>query len=338
VTVAPPAGSPVAAQRAADRLLRWYPPSWRDRYGDEFTELLLAEFAERPRDPRRTADVIGSGLLARLASAGLTRNGLDPRRQARASLATAACAAAAFWAFGLAMLAQLAVGWQWAAPRAATASAAVIMAVGVVVLAVLAMLGAAPVAWCAAAGLLGRGRRRQRGLGWPNALVLIGGVVLVAGAHHFQNGWPGTGGTAAAHSLLPAGPAAFGWASTLSLTSYWAHPAALGAFPALELAWMAASPLALLCLVGGMAVLVRRLRLSARVLAYQARLAAVAAVAMAVFLAGAACWALGQGSEPAGLFHAGALDLAGLCVMAATLLAAARAAVTARRAAGCQRR
>jgi hypothetical protein len=251
-----------------------------------------------------------------------------------ANLATAACAAAAFWAIGLAMLGQLAIGWQWAAPRAATASAAVIMSVSAAALGMLAVLGAAPVAWCAAAGLLRRGRPRQRGLGWPSALALIGAVVLIAGAHHFQNGWPGPGGTAAARSLLPAGPAAFGWASTLSLSSYWAHPAALGAFPALELAWMAASPVALICLIGGVAVLVRRLG----VLAYQARLAAIAAVAMTGFLAGAACWALGQGSASAGLFHAGALDLAGLCVMAAALLAGGRAAVTARRAAaGCQR-
>src|SRR5215472_16867885 len=29
----------------ASRLLLWYPPAWRARYGDEFAELLAAEFA-----------------------------------------------------------------------------------------------------------------------------------------------------------------------------------------------------------------------------------------------------------------------------------------------------
>jgi hypothetical protein len=32
------------ARRSA-LLLRWYPASWRARYGEEFTELLLAELA-----------------------------------------------------------------------------------------------------------------------------------------------------------------------------------------------------------------------------------------------------------------------------------------------------
>ena len=42
----------------------------------------------------------------------------------------------------------------------------------------------------------------------------------------------------------------------------------------------------------------------------------------------------GQGSGPAGLFHAGAVDVAGLAVMTVALLAASRAAITARRGAG----
>ena len=55
----------------AARLVRWYPRAWRARYGEEFTELLIAELAERPRSPSRTADVIRGGLVARLADAGL---------------------------------------------------------------------------------------------------------------------------------------------------------------------------------------------------------------------------------------------------------------------------
>ena len=50
---------------------------------------------------------------------------------------------------------------------------------------------------------------------------------------------------------MPAGVAAFSWAATLSVSSYWAHPAALAAFPAGEIAWMAVSPLALVTAVAG---------------------------------------------------------------------------------------
>ena len=53
-----PASDPRAARRAA-LLLRCYPRAWRDRYGDEFTELLIADIEERPRvndaDPGRSS-------------------------------------------------------------------------------------------------------------------------------------------------------------------------------------------------------------------------------------------------------------------------------------------
>jgi hypothetical protein len=68
--------------RRTARLLRWYPPAWRARYGDEFTELLIAEFTERPRSWRRAVDVARGGLLARLTGAGgaaaLSRRGRGP--------------------------------------------------------------------------------------------------------------------------------------------------------------------------------------------------------------------------------------------------------------------
>jgi hypothetical protein len=332
VTTAPGPAQRGVAQRGAARLLLWYPRAWRSRYGAEFTELPLAEYAEHPRNWRRSADVARSGLLARLALIGLTGYGPDPGAGVLASLATLGCALAAFLTFGLAMLAQLAVGWQWAMPRdPATTSGIAIMAAAAALLVVLLLLAAAPVAWCTAVALLRR--RPARGLGWLATLVLASSVLLAAGAHHFQNAWPGTGGTAVHRGLVPAGAAAFSWASTLSVSSYWAHPGALRAFPGPELAWMALSPLALLALAGGAAAVVRRQRMPARLLGWEARLAAVAALAMGCFLAGAACWVFGQGSSGAGLFHAGAVDVAGLAVMTVAVLAGAQAAGSARRSA-----
>ena len=71
----PESGMPgeLAAGRAA-RLLRWYPRAWRDRYGAEFTELLIADIAERPRSRARTLDVARGGIVARLADVGLAGN------------------------------------------------------------------------------------------------------------------------------------------------------------------------------------------------------------------------------------------------------------------------
>src|SRR5260370_40989514 len=100
-------------------MLRWYPAAWGARYGDEFTELLRAELAEQPRSWRRAADVARGGLVARLARAGLSGRPPESPEQVRAGLATAVCSAGAFGGLGIAMWAQLPVGWGWAPPSAA---------------------------------------------------------------------------------------------------------------------------------------------------------------------------------------------------------------------------
>ncbi|MGO9297535.1 MAG: hypothetical protein ACLP52_27260 [Streptosporangiaceae bacterium] len=327
-----PAGRHPGPERAAGWLLRCYPRSWRARYGEEFAALLAAEFAAGRRPYRITADVILAGLLARMRSAGLTSHGLDPAEQIRASLATLGCALAVFLAFGAALWAQLMTSWQWSVPASASARAALAaMSVAAAVLAALALLGVVPLAWTALAALA---RGRSGKLARPAALLALGAVVLIGGGHHFENAWPGTGGTAAAAhpGLVPGGVAAFSWASTLSVSSYWGHLQALRAFPAAEITWMAVSPLAWFCLAAGGAGLVRRLRPSARLLAFAARVAAAAVTAMMVFAVGAAGWIFGTGSAAGGLFHAGIVDVAGLAVMTLCLLAAGRAAVTAHRA------
>jgi hypothetical protein len=321
----------VSPERSAARLLRWYPAAWRARYGPEFADLLEAELAERPRDWRRTANVVAGGLRTRLSGIGLTAHALDPSRQAQAGLGTAGAASAAFLLMGVALQGQLAIGWQWATPRAPAITAGlVIMTACAAAAGLLAVAWAGPAAWCAVAGLI---RRPTRRLAAPAGLALAGAVALAAGAHHFQNAWPGTGGTAGHGRLVPGGLAAFSWASTLSVSSYWTHPAALARFPGAELAWMVLSPVALAALIAGAAGVLRRAAMPPRLVAVQARLAAGLTVALGGFLVGAACWVLGSASAGPGLFHAGALDLTAVAAMTVTLAVAGRAATTARRAA-----
>ena len=325
-------------QRVA-RLLRWYPRAWRARYGEEFTELLIADLAERPRSAARsaarTADVIRGGLVARLADAGLC--GCAPqapelaRVQARAGLASLACCAAVFLGVGGAIWSQLVIGWQWSAPgTAGTAVATFAMTGTILLLALLALLAALPVVW-AVATRLARGQARR--LAVPSALFLAGLAVMIVGGRHFGNGWPGTGGHPWARTgLVPGGVAAFSWASTLSVSSFWAHPAALAAFPAAELTWMALSPIALACLVAGAATAVRRVELSPALLRFEGRLAAAACVTMAVFLGGGCAWLAGRPAPPGSLFRPGAIDVAGLAVMTLALGVASQAVRQSRRA------
>jgi hypothetical protein len=309
-------------------LLRWYPRAWRARYGEEFTELLVADLAERPRSAARTADVIRGGLVARLADAGLC--GGAPQvpelacAQARAALASLGCCAAVFLGVGGAIWSQLVIGWQWSAPATAgTVVAMFVMTGTVLVLALLTVLAALPVAWTVGIRLAGG---RSRGLAVPAALFLTGLVIMIVGGRHFGNGWPGTGGHPWARAgLAPGGVAAFFWACTLSVSSFWAHPGALAAFPAAELTWMALSPLALACLVAGAATAVRRAELSPAILRFEGRLGAAASVMMAAFLCGGFAWLPGRTAPPGSLFRPGAIDVAGLAVLALALAVARQA-------------
>ncbi|HEX4832185.1 MAG TPA: hypothetical protein VH478_13960 [Trebonia sp.] len=379
-------------QRAA-RLLWWYPRAWRERYGDEFAELLVSDIAERPHAPLRVLDIARGGLVARLADLGLSGfpvagdgAGAEPggaggaRAGAAASLASLGACLAAFAVVGAGLWSQLAVGWQWSAPASRAAMAGMVtMSLALLALAVLAVLAAAPVAWCTVSrltgvsrliggsgliggsrltgvsGLIGGSRliggsglsagprpggTRRGGLVVPILVLVLSVAVLFVGGRHFGNGWPGTGGHPWAagalraggrewvgRGLIPGGLAAFAWASTLSVSTYWLHPAALAAFPAPELAWMALSPLALAAATVAAALLVRRSPLSPRAQAFQARLAPLACAAMLAFLAGGGLW-VASGAQ--GLFRAGTIDAAGVALLAAILALAAQAARHAR--------
>jgi hypothetical protein len=243
-------------------------------------------------------------------------HGIEP--PARVRLVALGCAWAAFLAAGLAMWAQLIIGWQWSRPDTTiTTTAIVVMSGALLVFLVLALLAALPIAWA----LLRRIARGQAAdLLSPLGLFVYGVVTLIAGSSHFGRSWPGTGGRPwAYHDLVPSRVASFAWASTRGITAYWAHPRALRAFSATEIAWMAVSPIAMVCMVAGAATIVRRLDLAPGVLRYETWIGSVAVAGMAVFLAMASGWILTRGYGPRGLFHAGTIDVVGLLVMGAAL-------------------
>jgi len=291
---------PDAAAQRAGRLLRWYPKTWRSCYGEEFAELLISDIGDRPRSWARTADVARGGIVARLTAAGLCGCALEAREQVRDSLVWLACCVTIFLAFGAAIWSQLTIGWQWSEPdTSATTAATVVMSAAMLAFLILVLLAALPVAWSVVSRIA---RERARGLVGPSVLFLVGAAIVFAGGRHFGNGWPGTGGHPwARQGLVPGGVAAFSWASTLSVSSYWAHPSALAAFPAAELAWMIVSPLALACVVGGAATAVRRTELSPGVLLFEARLGMAACAVMIVFLAGCCSWLVAGGPGPGNL-------------------------------------
>ena len=286
-----PEDAPHDAPRRAARLLRWYPRAWRERYGTEFTELLISDISERPRSRVRTLDIARGGVVARLAGAGLTGFPAPGTGNVRASLSTLACCVSVFLIVGGALWSQLTIGWQWSrTPGAPAALATVVTSAAMLALLGLAVLAALPVIVTVA---VKAARRAGSGLRAPTAVLLAAATLLFAGGRHFGNGWPGTGGH---HGLVPGG---------------------LAAFPAAELAWMAVSPVALAAMAIAAATLVRRAELPPRLLAFETRLGTVTCAVMAVFLAGCGCWVATGGQRS--LFHAGVVDVAGVAVMALAL-------------------
>jgi hypothetical protein len=76
------------ATRRADRLLRWYPKEWRERYGEEFVDHLEQEFADRSVDSRRTLNIAYKGLVARVGDVGLSNATVSAGGQTRAAVGT----------------------------------------------------------------------------------------------------------------------------------------------------------------------------------------------------------------------------------------------------------
>jgi hypothetical protein len=306
----------------ARRLLRWYPKRWRDRYGEEFAELLVAELDEQPRNWRRTADIASSGLAARLSVAGLSGSPIAGGPQA--ALATIGAATVAFLACGLSLWSQLLVGWRWSSLDGHAVRFGVLtMSVAGGYLAVLAVLAAVPVIATVGRALRAGDCRRLVG---PAAGLLIGVAMLLVGGHHLQGAWPGAGGhTTHLHRFVPSPVAGFSWAETLAFTSYWIHPAQLLAQPVSQVVWIVASPMVLAATVTAAVRLVRRVTLPRSVLAYEARLARAAAAGMALYLGAGAWWVVASRAGSNSVFRAGSLDLVLIVAMAASLAVAGKA-------------
>jgi hypothetical protein len=93
------------------RLLRFYPTSWRRRYGDEFEAVLVSSLSDGKGGVRFSFDVAREGVTARLEEGGFIGKVAPPRVRARASVMTIIVAVVGFLA-GAAVLGYYANGWQ----------------------------------------------------------------------------------------------------------------------------------------------------------------------------------------------------------------------------------
>ena len=185
-----------------DRVLRWYPAKWRERYGEELAALLEDTYGPGPVPLRCRASLARAGILERLRGPRRTRDDDGYRQRVRSGALLVLCAWAVFIVAG-AGFAKFTEHWDMATPAGerrvpAGAYGAVQWAafLGTVI-----VLASAVLCLPALLGLVRRGgwadiRRPVTRAVVASAATVLGGVVVAAWAHHLpargRNGgvWP----------------------------------------------------------------------------------------------------------------------------------------------------
>lgn len=312
------------AERQAHRLLRFYPREWRARYGDEFGELLVADIADRPGAGARSINVAFSGIMARLACAGLSGTTVDPADGPRRRLASFGGVLAVLLVFGVSIWSQLDVARRSASPTAGgTRHAIFIMTVALALSLAATSMAVVPLAWRATVtGLRQPVSRRPVVMFWSATAALVGGGLV------FRHGWPNGGATPWAHSSLgPGGVLGFLWASTIAISAYWIHPSTMLRFPVMQIAWMCVSPLTLVLAVTAAVSVLRRIEVPAPLLRFVGVTGGLAVAGFGLFLLGTLIWLVDGTPGPGRMFQPGTVDLIGFAVMCAALALAALAVV-----------
>jgi hypothetical protein len=244
-------------------LLRWYPPAWRERYGEELVVLMEDHSGEQPLSRKVKLSLIRAGLRERFHESGLVGGQLSPTERARAGALLVLCAWTAFVVAG----ASFSKASEHFAQALSVSSRAIPQAAFDVV---------------AALGVIGA------------TLVAVGALAALPAFVHFVRvgGWPSIRGHVLRASVLTA--VTVGAVVPLSA---WAHHldelqrnGGDGVYSGAFVAWalLVAATLAQWTAAGVVAV--RRIDFTRRVLHFEATLAVVVAGTMALITAATALW------------------------------------------------
>jgi hypothetical protein len=100
-----------------DRLLRWYPPKWRDRYGQELLALLEDTYASRRVPWPVRLSLMRNGALEQVREVGLVGNAISAQERMRAGSLMIVCCWSLFLVAG-AIFAKFSEHWDAATPLA----------------------------------------------------------------------------------------------------------------------------------------------------------------------------------------------------------------------------
>jgi hypothetical protein len=173
----------MAPARRAERLLKFYPQVWRDRYGAEFADFIEQSIADAPHNTKRTTNIIYKSMKARLGEVGIAGPSLDSANSSRTALSTSTVLATVFTVFALFYWSCAMVSWN-SNPRIAT-SLSVSMWTGAItvstmILALTLLLIGAILIYHA---LKFTFSKRDKKFAWP-LIIVLGSTVLILNAVH----------------------------------------------------------------------------------------------------------------------------------------------------------
>lgn len=178
-----------ALRRGTAALLRWYPPGWRERYGDELAALMEDTTGGEVPSVRLRASVAWAGLRERGHEAGVLGQAAAPTSRMRGGSLLVLCAWVAFVVAG-SSFAKLAEHFEGSVPAHARALPvdAFTVVQWLATVAGLAVVAGAVVALPSSVRFLRAGgwpriRRHVLRAGAATLLVLAAGIPLVATAH-----------------------------------------------------------------------------------------------------------------------------------------------------------
>ena len=165
------------------RLLRWYPPAWRERYGEEFIDLMEQEFTDTPRNFKRTTNIMLKGATARLGDVGLSPRTGDAPATPPALLATNFVLAALFAAFALHLWSDAMLRWNEIPTVRASVAVSLLTGVMTVAAAILVFLVAIILIVLVASAVSQTIRRVRRELVGPLVLFVTSATFIGYSVH-----------------------------------------------------------------------------------------------------------------------------------------------------------
>jgi hypothetical protein len=203
-----------SADRRLTRLLRWYPRSWRQRYGGELQALVEDTYGDAPMPWRDRRSIVRAGLHERVRASGLAGSD-DPAERVTSGALLVLCA----WSvivIGGSAFAKFAEHWDAATPGGSravpsTAYTAIVVAAGcgaVLILAAAASVMPMFVRFLQAGGWPSVRRQVWRAV-WVTAGAVLATTGFVAWAHHL-------GSTNRNGALWPYGIVTLGWAALIA--------------------------------------------------------------------------------------------------------------------------